>query len=490
MKGRPTTFPCTMAEENAVGRKLWPTSDVRSAFAFNDLIEHFLCHGRWVLGVVRPTSPDELAFDYACWTIQSELFDSLGQFMDFMTDDDRPVPSSPREVLVGVLRAAMLVNSPSAVQYVLNYARAKWTEEDLRDAANCLCGECDGLDGIWSHSPHCCAWIDSEITDLPFTILASFFMARTKVTDLMVEFVESLGVKIREKLWRHLAQQEDDDVGPPERLLRASSRGDEEEVRILLAEGVNPDDGRDADMFGRTPLMHAIYHKKPSMVEALLQAGSSTNAESCDIDVPLMVAIANATELIDILCVDHDGKFFPRSAPWLLEVASGCNSVGVFRAVVSRCETQLLESHFSTVIRGSFWYCGSRFSFEIAETMLPHLLSSFGKCSMKYTRTVQALLNNDCPNVLRVFLSHESFYKNTEKSWYVLLDGHGKDGEYAYPSTVCVRILLGEGLCINPRDDTLPTITVLHDAVEVNCTHGPCQAIPSSRSQSHPAGLW
>ena len=321
-----------MAEESAVGRKLWPTSDLRSAFTLNDLIEYFLCHGRWMLGIEWPPSPYELAFEYACSTIQSELFDSLGQFMDFMTVDDWPVTCtwSPREVLVGVLRAAMLVNSPSAVIFVLNYARAKLAEKDLRDAANCLCGECDGHNGILPHFPHCCEWIGSEIIDLPFTILASFFMARTEVTDLMVEFVECFGVKIREKLWPHLAQQEDDDVDPSERLLRAASRGDEEEVRLLLAEGVDPDDGRDADMFGRTPLMHAIYHKNPSMVEALLQAGSSTNAESCDIDVPSMVAIANATELIDILCVDHDGKFFPRSAPWLLDVASVCNGVGVF----------------------------------------------------------------------------------------------------------------------------------------------------------------
>ena len=127
-----------------------------------------------------------------------------------------------------------------------------------------------------------------------------------------------------------------------------------------------------------------------------------------------------------------------------------------------------MESHFSTVVRCSFWYCGGRFSFEIAETMLPHLLSSFGKCSRKYTSAVQELLKSDCPNVLRVFLSHESFYKNTDKNWYVLL--YREKCKYPYLSTACVRVLLGEGVCINPHDDALPSPTVLHDAVEGNCT--------------------
>ena len=391
--------------------------------------------------------------------------------MDVMISDKTTVPWSPPKVLVGVLRAAMLANSPFAVRYVLNYARAKLTEKDLRGAANCLGGECNcPAERVWSPFRVCCAWRGSHINHLPFTILESFFMARTKVTELMVEFVESLGIKIGEKLWPHLAQQKDDDVNPLERLLRAASRGDEEEVRLLLAEGVDPDDGRDADMFGRTPLMYAIYHKKPSMVEALLQAGANTETEIYDINALSMVAIANATELIDILCVDKDGKFSSKSAPWLLEVARQCNNVGVFRAVVSRCEDQLLESRFSGLVqRPHYWHAGSCFSFEIAETMLPHLLSAFGKCSRKYTRTVQALLISDYPNVLRVFLSHESFYKNTEKNWYVLLGGKDRD-YHAYPSTACVRLLLGEGLCINPRDDTLPSPTVLHDAVEINCT--------------------
>ena len=391
--------------------------------------------------------------------------------MDFMTSDKTTVPWSPREVLVGVLRAAMLANSPFTVRYVLKYAEAKLTEKDLQDAAKCLSGECDCPKPYWTPLRVCCCWSCSDISGLPFTILASFFMARTMVTDLMVDFAESLGVKIRGKLWPHLAQQEDDDVDPPERLLRAASRGDEEEVRILLAEGVNPDDGRDldADMFGRTPLMHAICHKKPSLVEALLQAGANTKMESYNIDVPSMVAIANATELIDILCVDQDGRLFPRSGPQLLDVASRCNNVGFHRAIVSRCEAQLLESHFSEFCPDSlFWHPGSSFSFEIAETMLPHLLSAFGMCSSKYTRTVEALLISDCPNVLRVFLSHELFFKSNEKNWYVFLDR--KNLMYAQPSTACIRVLLGEGLCINPRDDTLPSPTVLHDAVEGNCT--------------------
>ena len=222
-------------------------------------------------------------------------------------------------------------------------------------------------------------------------------------------------------------------------------------------------------MFGRSPLMHAIYHKKPSMVEAFLQAGANTKTESYGIDAYSMVAIANATELIDILCVDQDGKFFPRSAPWLLEVASRCNNVGFLRAVASRCEAQLLESHlYDLVPHAFFWESGSCFSFEISETILPYLVSAFGKCTRKYTRTVQALLISDCANVLWVFLSNESFYKNTEKNWYVFLDR--KYRKFAYPSTACVRALLGEGLCINPRDDALPSPTVLHDAVEMNCT--------------------
>ena len=249
---------CAMTEEDAIGRKLWPTSDARSVITLKELSEHLLCPGRGTLEEgMRPIPEIEVAFGYACWTIQSGLNTNLSRFLDFVTSDKTSRSWSPRKMLVGTLRAAMLVNSSSAVRYILNYARAKWSDEDLRDVANCLSGECDCFKRGFSFLsfPECCAWpwlSGGEIFDgLPFTILASFFMARTEVTDLLVGFVESLGVKFREKLWPHLDQQDDDDVGPPERLLRAASRGDDEEVKRLLAEGVDPMLG---EMHARTGL--------------------------------------------------------------------------------------------------------------------------------------------------------------------------------------------------------------------------------------------
>ena len=218
----------------------------------------------------------------------------LTQLIDFLTSDMTTNPAEPREVLVGVMRAAVKCNSPSTVRHVLNYAKVKWSEEELQQAASCLCGSCECLfncqrEDLERHGGcECCNWLGCSMRwtkgQSPCTLLLSFLLARTEITDLLAEFAEGLGVRARHKLCPHLVELEDDDEEDEEEdeegdlmvcLLRATSAGDEEEVRTLLAKGADPNGETYMDEYCRTPLMHAIYHRKPGMVTDLLQAGAS-----------------------------------------------------------------------------------------------------------------------------------------------------------------------------------------------------------------------
>lgn len=88
----------------------------------------------------------------------------------------------------------------------------------------------------------------------------------------------------------------------PASLLRAVRRGDVEGVRALLAQGADPNAGRDApDAALRavsvdrntTALWEAVLRDSPPLVEALLAAGARVRAPWRDAVPPLMCAIVN-----------------------------------------------------------------------------------------------------------------------------------------------------------------------------------------------------
>ena len=410
--------------------------------------------------------------------------------MDFMTSDKTSVTWSPREVLVGVLRAARLVNSPFAVRYVLNYAKAKWSEEDLRDAANCLGGECDCPESIWSCSRVCCAWCVTDIDDQPFTILSSFFMARTKV--------DWPHGGVCRKSWCKDSREALATSCPTRRRWRWSIwafTACSVHVEMKRKWGFcslkvsTPTMGRDADMFGRTPLMHAIYHKKPSMVEALLQAGAKYRDEkamtlTCLWWLRLQMQLSSLTS-----CV---WTKMESSSPIQRHICSmlpvGCNSVGIFssrRQSMRRPAFGVLFFPlwilFLLLRRPLFiWNCRNR------ATTLAELL-----------RKVQQEVHQNCASVVKQQLSKCS--ASLPFTWIVLQEHWQELVRFTgWPwerPRVCVPVD-----CVCPHTawgGPLHQPMRWHSSESdrfARCRwsklYGPCQAIPSSRCRSHPAGLW
>ena len=459
--------------EDAFSRKLWPAFDVRSVLSLKELTEHLRSPG-----FDTELEPEKsVAFSYACWTIHTGSMSCLTRLIDFMTSDKASTPSTVSETLVGVMRAAVVTNSPSTVRHVLKYAKAKWSDDELLTAAICLSGKCEcmmpaAVDDENTMCCACCSWVGCSFPwtkrnpYAPCTVLLSHMLSRTEITNLLVEFAEGLGLTVREQLWPHLREMTPSSDMPGVHLLRAASSGDEEEVRRLLAEGADPSGDRGYDFFGRTPLMHSIYHKKLGMVSDLLQAvADKADVSTIPCTAADMVALAGATDMIDVLCVDGDGKL--RNAGKLLKLARVFNNVDFARHIISRCDTMFLQSHFLKAARQIFW--AGHTSVEMAELMLPYLADACGLHSVTHICVIGLLVDADRPDLLRVFLSHERFYQVVANAnWYDILEC--RSFSYLYPSVACVRVMLGEGLCINPRDDSLPSPTVLHDAVEVNCT--------------------
>ena len=458
--------------KDVFSRKLWPVFDARNVLSLKELTEHLRSPS------YNAEPEKNVAFSYACWTIHTGSMPCLTRLIDFMTSDKASTPSSVSETLVGVMRAAVVTNSPSTVRHVLKYAKAKWNDDELLEAAICLTGHCECIWLAIDKNEHtmcccCCKWSGCSFPwnddDAPCTVLLSHVLARTEITNLLVEFAEGLGLTVREQLWPHLREMTPDDCYnevPEAHLVRAASSGDEEEVRRLLAEGADPNCDGCYDFFGRSPLMHSIYHKKPGMVSELLQAGADKeDVFTISCTATDMVALAGATDMFDVLCADGDGKL--QNAGHLLELARAFNNVDFARHVISRCDTTLLQSHFLKAAEQTFW--PGHTSVEVAELMLPYLVDACGPHSVTHSSVVEALIYADRPDLMRLFLSHERFYEDVaNKNWNDILED--RSISYNYPSVACVRVMLGEGLCINPRDDDLYCPTVLHDAVELNCT--------------------
>ena len=453
--------------ETAKSRKLWPTCDARSVLTWKEMTEHFKCPAYY------PQPEKCVALSYTWWCIQTGSMQCLTQMIDFLTSAKTPDPCSVREVLVGVMRTAVMFNSPSTVRHVLNYAKAKWSEEELYATAECLSGDCDCIDQALDNDEQldgcaCCNWFGCSYNwskeESPCTILMSFLLARTEITDLLVEFAENLNVEVREQIYPHLMELEEYDV-PPVRLLWAASAGNAKMVQRLLAQGADPNEDLAGDPFDRTPLMHSVYHKKPGMVANLIRAGAS-EAAAIHLCTPAdMVVMASATSLLNVLCVENNRLINPSR---LIHLGGIFNNVSFVKHIFTLCGPQFLKDHFADCVKKSLWP-GQQSSVEMAELVLPHLVGALGEWSGQYVRLVRVAVKMDRPDLLRVFLSNETFYQNAVKAdWYDILDS--RHCSHTYPAVCCVRVLLGEGLCVNPRRDELPCPSVLHDAVEVNCT--------------------
>ena len=170
--------------------------------------------------------------------------------------------------------------------------------------------------------------------------------------------------------------------------------------------------------------------------------------------------------IVDVLCVDDNGQL--KNPGFMLQIAVMFNNIDFAKYLINRSVPALVQTLFSEIVAESNWP-DDHSLVEVAELMLPYLVSAFGESSWHYSQLVQASMKCDRPDLLRVFLSHETVYKNVAGwNWYDILES--KDCFQKYLSVGCVRVVLGEGLCINPRDDDVFTPPVLHDAIDVNCT--------------------